>query len=64
MKVKPRYNFIVVHDYGNFFVYNNNTSDFAFLQKNVYEGIQLLIEKTSRGVKGLIEENIGVQVAR
>jgi hypothetical protein len=52
------------HVYGNFFVYNNGTLDFAFLQKNVYEGIQLLIEKLSRGVRGLIEENIGVQVAR
>jgi hypothetical protein len=48
----------------SFLIYNNNTSDFAFLQKNVYERIQLLTEKTSRGVKGLIEENIGVQVAR
>ena len=45
-------------------VYKNNTSDFAFLQKNVYERIQILIEKTSRGVKGLIEEDNGVQVAR
>jgi hypothetical protein len=64
MKVKPRYNFIVVHVYWKFFAYNNNTLDFAFLQKNVYEGTQLLIEKLSSGVKGLIEENIGVQVAR
>jgi hypothetical protein len=43
-----------------FFVYGNHTCNFAFLKKNVYEGIQLLIEKTSRGVKGLIEEHIGV----
>ena len=64
MKVKPRYNFIVVHVYWKFFVYNNNTLDFVFLQKNVYEGIKLLIEKLSRGVRGLIEENVGVQVAR
>jgi hypothetical protein len=48
---------------GNF-SYKNNTSDFAFLQKNVYERIQLLMERTLRGVKGLIEEIIGVQVAR
>jgi 2-oxoacid:acceptor oxidoreductase gamma subunit (pyruvate/2-ketoisovalerate family) len=39
-----------------FFVYNNHTSDFAFLQKNVYEGIQTINRENITGSKGLLKK--------